>query len=210
MSKSARPSPTLSMSSSVRLSTSSNATLGQSKSATLCLRECVSLPSLAMVVEDLVELGTPMDNHKHPPAGMFQSKSVNQYRDSSARMFQSKSAGVFPGNSAGMFQDNNATLFQDKSQDKSVGTPLPSSATMHPWKSVPMFPDKSQDRNARPSQWNSVTLFQESNVRASLKKCARLQQKKDVLTPQDKSAGTLKVKHVEIIRERFLAKNAKL
>merc|ERR1719206_737515 len=111
-----------------------------------------------MVVEDLVELVTPMGNHKHPPAGMF--------------------------------QDNNATLFQDKFQDKSVGTPLPSSATMHPWK--------------------SVTLFQESNVRASLKKCARLQQKKDVLTPQDKSAGTLKVKHVEIIRERFLVKNAKL
>merc|ERR1719206_510388 len=160
MSKSARPSPTLSMSSSVRLSTSSNATLGQSKSATLCLRECVSLPSLAMVVEDLVELVTPMDNHKHLHAEMFQSKSASQYRDSSARMFQSKSAGVFPGNNAGMFQDNNATLFQDK----------------------------SQDRNARPSQWSSVTFFQESNVRASLKKCARLQQKKDVLTPQDKSA----------------------
>merc|ERR1719206_976337 len=150
MSKSARPSPTLSMSSSVRLSTSSSATLSTSKSATLCLRECVSLPSLAMVVEDLVELGTPMDNHKHPPAEMFQSKSASQYRDSSARMFQ------------------------DKSQDKSVGTPLPSSATMHPWKSVPMFQDKSQDRNARPSQWSSETFFQESNVRASLKKCARL------------------------------------
>jgi len=164
-----------------------------------------------MVVEQVVvELQTPMDNLKHLPAGMFLNKSVSQCRDSSVRMFQSKSAIVFPVNSAEMFQDNSATLFQDKSQDKSAGTTLPSSATMHPWRSVTMFPDKSQGRNARPSQWSSATLSQESNARASLRKCARPQQKRDVLTPRDKSAGTLKVKHVGIIRERFLVKNAKL